>query len=167
MIDKRRRQRGINHRQSPRFCLVGELLSGAVIDEKLVGRIVVANIQVQVAVPVEIDRRSSGSPSIPPVNPGLLGHILKTEIVFLEKQTVLVRAVDQKKVRFAIPVEVADADPPTDKARTVESAKPVILREPLGELDTGLRRRKPFKQGRAFSPGGSFAKGLGNNGCRT
>ena len=85
MIDKRRRQRGIDHRQSPRFCLVGELLSGAVIDEKLVGRIVVANIQVQVAVPVEIDRRRPGSPRIPPVNPGLLGHILKAEIVFLEK----------------------------------------------------------------------------------
>ena len=56
--------------------------------------------------------------------------------------------------------KVADADPTTDKAGTVESAKPMILREPLGEFDTGLRRRKPFKQRNTFSPGGPFAKGL-------
>ena len=37
MIGKRRHERGINHRQSPRLRLVGELLSSAVIDEKLVG----------------------------------------------------------------------------------------------------------------------------------
>ena len=69
-----------------------------------------------------------------------MGHVLKAEIVFLEKQAVLVRAVYQKQIRPAVPVEVADADPATNEAGTVEPAQPVILREALGELDTGLRR---------------------------
>ena len=48
--------------------------------------------------------------------------------------------------------KVADADLTTDKAGTVESAKPMILREPLGEFDTGLRRRKPFTNKGTPSP---------------
>ena len=165
MIDKGRRQRGVNHCQSPRLRLVGELFSSAVIDEKLVGRIVVADVKIQVAIPVEIDRRRAGSPRFPSVNPGPLGHVLKAEIVFLEKQAVLVRAVDQKQIRPAVPVEVADADPATNEAGTVEPAQPVILREALSELDTRLCRRKPFKQRHAIPPGGSFTQRLRNNGC--
>ena len=73
-------------------------------------------------VAVEVNRRSAGTPRFAPVNAGLLGHFLKLKIVFLEKQTVLVRAVDQKKIRPAVPVEVADADPTADKSGTVEPA---------------------------------------------
>ena len=164
MVGKRRHERGVDHRQPPRLRLVGETDACAVVDEKLVGRVVVANVQVQIAVAVEIDRRRAGTPRIAPVNPGLLGHVLKAEIGFLEKQAVLVRAVDQKQIWPAVAIEVADADSATDKAGTVEPAQPVILREALGELDTGLRRRKPFKQRCAIPPGGPFTQRLGNNG---
>ena len=140
VIGERRHQRGIDHRQPPRLRFVGESGARAVIDKKLVGRIVVANVQIQIAVAVKINRRSAGTPRFAPVNAGLLGHFLKLKIVFLEKQTVLVRAVDQKKIRPAVAVEIADADPATDKAGTVEPAQPMIHRQSLGELHTGLRR---------------------------
>jgi hypothetical protein len=86
------------------------------------------------------------------------------KIVFLEKQTVLVRAVDQKKIRPAVPVEIADADPATDKAGTVEPAQPMIHRQSLGELHTGLRRGQFFKQGRTLSPRSPFTQRFGHEG---
>ena len=122
MVGKRRHERGIDHCQPPRFRLVGETGARAIIYKELVGCVVVADVQVQVTVAVKINRRRAGTPRIPSVNPGLSGHVLKLEIVFLEKQAVLVRAVDQKKIRPAVPVEVADADPTADKSGTVEPA---------------------------------------------
>ena len=110
VVTKRWRVAGINEIKSPFFRGLNKS-AVAIIQKKLVGRKVVANVKIDVSVVVDISGGTSNGPGVPTVHSSLTGHIGELHSRSLTIQLVGNGPPSKKNIRFSISIEISNGDP--------------------------------------------------------
>ena len=167
------------HRIHPRraFQLREDALS--IVEEELIRLHVVAQIKVEIAVPIHIRRRSARRPRIPAIEPrALRSGIFKFQPASVAIEHIRPRRPGEKNIRFPIAIEVRRDDSTRRHPRVVKVAHRVIHVHLIDRRDARLlgrelgKKRLPrasrpgcewlgFYTGRKFSRVGSTEDGNG------
>ena len=114
------------------------------VDEQLIRGVVVADVDVEVAVPVDVDERGAGPPRVTPTDhriedPGEPHPVLRVD---LEVEPVLARPTDAEDVRTLVAVEITDAHATAGVPEGEEVVLRMVGKNRIDEVDAGSLGRK-------------------------
>lgn len=111
------------------------------IQVKRVGGIVMANIDVEIVVAVDVDKGHTRSPVISTADPSRSGHVLEGPRCGLAKEAILPGAAGHEYFRETIPIEIAQRHAAAGKARVIETPERMIRHDRVHRVEPRLVRR--------------------------
>ena len=104
--------------------------SRAVVEEKGIRRVIIAKVEVEIAIVVDIDGGGSGAPVVFAAFDSCRSRdIFEGEIAGLAIESITFGAASEEEVGFLISVEVADGDPSASEAGVIKAVQRVIENE--------------------------------------
>ena len=119
-----------------------------VIEEKLVGRLVVADIKIQVAVVIDVGQRGPRPPAIAPTD-SRLRKLFKFQLAafLLQVESVLSGAAREEEIRQLIAVQITDRHPPHGVSHCVKALQGMRGIERITEPHPCVLNRETGEQG--------------------
>ena len=122
-------------------------LPHAVVQVERIGRVVVADVEVEVSIVVKIGQRCPRAPGLSSTHPGCRRDVFKSEGgPSLPVEFVLPRAARKEEIRKPVTIDVAYGHPTTHKAGMVEPLEGMADVDPVLKGNPGLLRRKPLEE---------------------
>ena len=125
--------------------LLGEsgIAGRGVVDEEVVCRVVVADVNVQITVPVDVHQRGAGPPGLAPSHQAVVDPFESqlAGIPHLKVEAVGHRAADTEDIRPIIPIEITDVHAATGVPERVEMVPGIVGQQRVDEIEAGLRGR--------------------------
>ena len=118
-----------------------------IVDEKLIRRIVVAHVDVEIAIRVDVHQTGTGAPIIPPSRSGGFGGILKLEIPLIEIEPVSPRPAGEIKILQAIPVQISNGNSATREGPKIEPFRRMFFVDEVYKVDPRFLGREFAEKG--------------------
>ena len=118
----------------------------AAIDVQPVRRVVVADIEIEIPVAVDVREGRPGPPCVLQVEASRTRHVLELELTALDVERAGSRAPREEEVRSPIAIDVPDGDATTGEAVLEEMPARMLPVEVTGEVHTGVPRVELLEQ---------------------